>query len=599
MSFFGSPDDGFVQGSSGPRVGFFEGLTTGYNQQYIVDSELALEEEIYQRWQETVQRYQLETGESLPKVSPDELVSFRREQLGETVTTREDFRSTGLLGGFFFGASPEAVRSRRNLEEIRKQSETLQASGFKGFDEIFAEVQELQRKTEAATSSASERGGFGAAVGQVLGGIGGTFTARDPTTIITAPLGGAGKSVVTRLLSEAVVVGAAEAYIQYGSVAENRRLAGLPEGNPLQNVLLAAGGAAALRGIFFELPGAAVRRFEREAEPQVSLDFEDAQLRQMLGQMLDTPRTRAALDLLNEDAVARQMSPYGTGYAGLRRFTEETAEAELALLGRSDTAVGRALPPDAAPLPIREREADFEIVREQSPEVAARYDAAEQRLAQFETEIEEVQLSIQNVTPIDAVRLVDETAADQLAALAARTDLPEEALALEADLIFTRVGKERILKAVEDAEITPRKRVQRLQKQRKAASKEYRAALRQMEAERTRLNNAADRVKALMSGETKDLLGYAIATRPMQGSNLSRERVAAQRELILKDVDRIIENAPTPAVRETGEIELGDAVIPAGFRMLDDDGNAIEVSALLRDLDEDARLAEAMRVCSV
>lgn len=600
MSFFGDPDEGFVRGSAGPRTGFFEGVTSGYNQQYVVDSEFALEAELYERWKETVDLLEKRTGQPTTRFSPDQLVSYRRAQQGEDVTTREDIAPLGFLGTFFTGATGIAQRSEEDFAAIRAQSEQLRAAGLPGFEELFAEVQELQRKTEATTDEVGAQGGALTTVGQVIGGIGGSFSRRDPTSLVFGVLGGAGRNAVTRIATEVLAGGTTEAFLQYGPVARNRELAGLPEGNKLANVLLAAGGAAVLGGLL-EGGAVALRRFAAagdSAQPQIDLDFEDAQLRQFIGGLPDSPTARAALDLLDEDSAARQLSPYGTGYQGLRRFTEETAEAELALLGRSDTIAGRITPIDTT-LAMREQAEDFLIVREQAPEVAARFDAAEARLAELDAQIDGVTAEVQGRTVLDAVRLVDEDAARELEVLAARTDIPEEAITLEADLIFNRVGKDRILRAAEDAEIAPRKETQRLRKQRKQANKEYRAALRQMETERVRLNTAAQRVKDLMSGEVRDLLGYAIQTKPMRGSALSREVVSEQRALILEGADKLLDNLPQPTLREDGMIEIGDTAIPASFRILDDAGEPVEIAAILRDLDEDERLAEAMRSCSI
>jgi hypothetical protein len=527
-------------GSAGPRTGFFEGLQSGFDQAFRVDSQQSLDTEIFNRWNENLELLEASTQQQQQRVSLDAINFYVRRRDGEEVKSAAQLNEGGnFLTGFFGGAREENFFNEEDIALINQQSAALQAAGLPGFDEIFQEVVDLQRQIEQTSSDVSQRGGAGAFTGQLVGGIGGSFTTRDPLLLMSAFAGGVGRNAAVRIATEAGVAGGVEAAIQFGPVARNRELAGLGEGNPLQNVLLAAGGAAALRGLF-EGAGAGVRRLRGEATPEVSLDFEDAQLRQFLGERPQSPNARAALDLLDDDAAIAAASPYGTSYPALRRFTAEVAQAELALLGRTDTAIGRAFPD--IPLANTERAADFEIVRVQSPEIAGRFDAAQARVAELDNRITAVGEELEARTVLDAVRLVDEEAAEQLAQLAART-MPEEARALEADIIFTRVGKERILRAAEDAEIAPRKETQRLRAQRRAANKELRLAAREMEAERVKLTAAADKIKSMMQGETTDLLGYALATRPPQGSKLATERVVAQREAIAKDADTLPDRA--------------------------------------------------------
>jgi hypothetical protein len=534
-------DDSFIDtaaGSSGPRSSFLEGVSSGYDQQYVVDSELSIQMEVLERWNENLVQIETQTGERFNRVSPDLIDTYRKRRAGEDVLTSNEVG--GFFGGFFTGASGVGQRDESVFAELERQNAAMVAAGLPDFDTLLQETFDLQRKVEDTSALVSETGGLSATLGQLVGGVGGSFTLRDPTTLVTLPLGGVGKTAAMRIATEAVAAGGVEALLQFGPVAENRRTAGLPEGNPLQNVLLAAGGAAALRGLF-EGVGAGARALRRNVEPEVSLDFEDAQLRQFLGERPNSPNARAGLDMLDDDAALEAASPYGTSYQGLRRFSAEVAEAEMAILGRSDTAVGRVLPD--LPRETLEREADFQIVRDMSPAVAERADVAKARVVELEQQVAGIAKEVEGRTVIDAVRRVSAKAADELEQLAARTDIPEEAKQLEADLIFNRVGKDKILRAAEDAEIAPRKQTQRLQKQRRAAVKELRAATRAMEAERAKLTAAADRVKAMMQGEAKDLLGYAIQTRPLQGSRLASEQTVAQRTAIAKDADTLPDRA--------------------------------------------------------
>lgn len=596
MSFFGSPDDTFEAGSIGPRIGFFEGLVEGaksvFDQQFHVDSQEALQQEVLNRWEENLLALEANGAERFVRLRPDLMDAYIRTKRGEELTTKQQ-RDFEIIGG---NKEAGVYGTGEALAMLEKQEAAFVAAGLPDFEQIFEEVVALQKKVEERTAYVGETGGTGAFIGGLAGGIAGSFTTRDPINLATLPLGGFGRSVGMRVLTEAAVAGTVEAGVQYGFVAPNRELAGLPQQDVLQNVLYAAGGAAALRGVF-EGGAAGLRSLRSRSEFDVDLNFEDTQLRQMLGQLPDSPRTRAAIDLLDDDAAMQGASPYGTSYHALRRFNNEVAEAELALLGQSDTAIRRVVPD--MPRELVEEQIDFAIVREQKPEVAARFDAAEARLAELDGQLEEVATEIQSRTVIDAVRLVDEDAADELVRLA-ESPLPEPAKQLEADLIFNRVGKDRILKAAEDAEIAPRKQTQRLRQQRKLANKEYRAALNLMRREREKLVAAAERVKALAKNEAKDLLGYTLQTRPIRGSALASEAVVAQRAAILKDAEKIGEDVVTELTEE-GSINLGGTRdIPADFKIFDPEtGAVVEVGELLKELDEQARLVEAMRSCSL
>lgn len=607
MSFFSTDHLDSSPGSRGPRTGFFENISIGYNQQYEVDSQLSIVDAFREEHNRNVEELERITGQKQRRITLQEAALFLQIRGGDAapaVTAAPSFSQPFVQSRQAYLAEREAAAQDARDAAINNDA-LFVSNGLRANEEILQEIFALQRKVEGESAQAAETRGWAGFTGNVLGAIGGSFSARDPLLLASLPIGGGGRTVAMRLATEAAAAGTVEGVLQFGAIAENREMAGLPAYSTeqrLASVLTVAGGAAALRGVLFELPAFGARRFAEAAAPDIRLDFEDAQLRQFLGNMPDSPRVRAASDMLDEDALVTRLSPYGDGYEGLRRFTEETAEVEMALLGRSDTAIGRALPPDL-PLPMREREADFKIVREQAPKVAARFDAAQARVAELDNRITAVTDEIASRTVIDAVRLVDEDAARQLEALAAAEELRPDQWAfnrIKADQILNRVGKERILRAAEDAEIAPRKETQRLRQQRKAANKEYKAALKAMEAERVSLTAAADRVKAMMSGEVKDLLGYAIQTRPMRGSALSREVVKQQRELILRDADRVVEDVALPAPRDDGMIELGDTLIPQNFRFFDDDlGDTATASSVLRDLDEDERMIQAMRTCSL
>lgn len=100
-------------------------------------------------------------------------------------------------------------------------------------------------------------------VGGFVGAAAGSLNINtDPLNIATAPIGGIGKTVFSRLTSQAAGQGAAELVNQLTGVQENRRLLGLDHGvsNAAYSVLGAAAGGAILQGAG-EGIAAGVRRY--------------------------------------------------------------------------------------------------------------------------------------------------------------------------------------------------------------------------------------------------------------------------------------------------------------------------------------------------
>lgn len=592
----------FEQGSAGPRVGFLEGLSTGFNQSFRVDSELSLQQEVLNRWNENLAVLEQRTQQRFDPLTVEQMRYYIENRAGNDEAPLISFGDNGSL----FRSRAENVAAQTALPDatvaaINKQSEQFAALGLSTFDEVFAEVVELQKKVEGEAASVSERAGAAAFAGQLVGGIAGSFTTRDPQLLASMLVPtGVGRSVALRIAQEAAVAGAAEASLQYGAVARNRELAGLEARDPLQSILLAAGGAAVLRGAF-EGGAAGFRALRSRAEPDITLDLEDAQLRQFLGEQPNTPSVRAALDALDDELAMEAASPYGTSYQGLRRFNAEVVEAEMALLGRSDTAVARTLPD--LPFGYVEKAADYQIVRETDPELFGRYETAQARVVEAQRVIDEAEATFPRFE--DAVDSIDPDTGALVRGMMEELQTPALPAARRADIerqlniIVESIDEGRILDRLNDISIGPKKQMQAARKALKAANKEYKAATRAVEQRRKTLQMVAQAVKKEGVQETTDLLGYAIATRPVQGSRLATERVVQQRAAIAKDAAE----APDRAIAEMfedGTIDVGLPVrLPSDFMVPDEAGNFIPLSTVVKDFDEDARLVEAMGSCAL
>lgn len=131
---------------------------------------------------------------------------------------------------------------------------------LKTMGELFNGVREQSRKAKERADLDWTLGGY---AGGIIGSVAGSMDPRtDPLNFITAPLGGAGKTVFTRIAAQAGIQGVTEGINQISGVQENRRLLGLDYGvsNAAFSVLGAAAGGALLQGAG-EAVGAGVRRY--------------------------------------------------------------------------------------------------------------------------------------------------------------------------------------------------------------------------------------------------------------------------------------------------------------------------------------------------
>lgn len=383
--------------SAGPSVSRWDMLQQTVRQQWFVDSQRALDEELRTRWVESLRRLR-DAGQNFEApVNPvmyRGFAQFVRDGTPVTNPTIEgavsrDRRGYGALPGFRINEdvrrpSPEFERMRAANEAIRQ----LNNPEIRTFEQILEEVGEMQRGVEEETASMRERAPTGSFFAELLGGAVGSFTLRDPLNIVTAPWG-AGRTVATRIATDMALAAGVTTATEFGDVAPNRALAGLPERDPLFNIGAATLGAGIIRGALIEPTAYGLRRL-REGQSQVDeeIDFNlrDSQLQEMFGS-IDTPTARAAASLLDDTIFIERNNPYGEGRAASERFIAELRSVQRAMNGEPMTAVGRVLPP--LPFEFLQKTADFEIVREQSPLVYARMEAAQRRVDVLNAQLEQ------------------------------------------------------------------------------------------------------------------------------------------------------------------------------------------------------------------
>lgn len=139
-------------------------------------------------------------------------------------------------------------RYKERLIELKKIHPQIQT-----YDEIVAQIQKEAQEFELETQSMQERATFGGQIGAFAGAVVGSLDPEtNPINVATLGIGGAGKSIALRVLSEAGTNAAIETINQFTGVAQNRRSLGLDNSTErmLTNILAAGVGAGALRGTF-------------------------------------------------------------------------------------------------------------------------------------------------------------------------------------------------------------------------------------------------------------------------------------------------------------------------------------------------------------
>lgn len=370
------------QGSLGPAVSAWEMVQQNFRQQFRVDSAMALDQELDNRWRESLQAAGLPYR---PSGNPYVMRDFARFVQDGTMPSRgtASVRMEGdiPISEITPGPSPEFEELRRANEAIRQ----LNNPRIKTFEQILQEVAEMQRGVEEETISMSQRATTWGNIAGFAGSIAGSFSLRDPLNIITAPVG-VGRTIAARVASDMVLAGSVTAVTEFTDVAPNRALVGLPERNPFLNIAAATIGAGVIRGGIEGVRVGAGRLRNNLRGDDLDFDLRDAQLQAMFGENSHSPSARAAASLLDDTIFIERNNPYGEGYAATERFIAEIRAVQRAMNGEPMTAVGRVLPP--MPFESIRKAADFEIVREQRPDIYAKMEAAQARVAELNAALE-------------------------------------------------------------------------------------------------------------------------------------------------------------------------------------------------------------------
>lgn len=584
--------DGEVEATAGPPRGFFDSAEAAFQQAYRVDSTLGLEAEIQSRWENTVRAYERKTGQATNLQHSYEVTNALLQPMLPANVSRlgADLFTQGI-GDFGRGEAPgtpgfrvaqerEAqVKQARELSEHIKQ---LNDPDLQSLEQIFEDVKIARGEIIA---EANEAGFWGSLFGGIGGTVAGIATGRDPVNLIGMIAGGAGKTAARRIGTEMVANAGAEFAAQELSIQPTRVALGEPEGGVGESVLYAALFGGAFRGAI-EGGGALLRR-----TPEV----EDAALREVFDAAPQNPQARAGRSLLDEADSFDNYNPHGDTEVGKRVFTAELAEVQALLAGRTDTAIARALPQQEFNLEVLDL--DTQVVREQQPLVFERTVQTQQALAAVDAEIVSATQAVDTIGLVEAVARIDEDAAELIRSFEGDLASPQltraqrEAVTSKINTVVESLGVDSVRKELNDAQIGPRKELQRLRKERQAAAKRYSLA-------RNELDKAVKQVQ--LEREIKQRVLGAGQTIPRNKADVFPEREAqvAQAAETLNDYSATL----IPEQITADGIDLGDGVLlPTDFKITDPDNPAKEVTFgdLMRRIREDEQMLEAIRTCAV
>lgn len=377
-----------MRGSEGPAVGLFDMVQQSFRQQFRVDSARALDEEIGNRWIQSLRQLSAAGGGQFEQpLDPNAYRAFAEHVRNQPITALSGTRTEGQgYGARFVEGDPTENPYFQQVQQANEAIKRLNNPNIHSFEQILDEVSSMQRGIEEQTASMSERaGGITNLVGSLIGGAAGSFTLRDPLNVVTAPLG-AGETIAARIAIDMGIAAATTAITEYNDVQPARQLAGLPERSALWDIGVATLGAGIIRGALFEPAGHFLRlRRERLAEERQAFDLRDSQLQQMFGEHEASPTARAGSYALDGAALLRNSNPYGYGREAQERFMTELRDVQRVMGGEPMTAIARVLPP--LPYDLLEKQADFQLVKEQSPIIYGRMEVAHARLQELQEQV--------------------------------------------------------------------------------------------------------------------------------------------------------------------------------------------------------------------
>lgn len=226
------------QGAMGPRVGFMDGFETSFNQSTKSAAQFGIDTAMANQNNEQINALRAAGEQNLPTMQGDNMAG--------TFGSVADFYENG-------GDPDQAARYKAYDDHIDELKLKYPKLNLQNTRELWDGTKATAVAAEAAAQKMQQTGTTtGGSIGDFLGGsVGGVDPLVNPVGFMTAPIGGIGKSIAARVISQAAGQGIASAIEQVGGVQGDRKLLGLSNGfsDAAGRVVSAAAGGAAGQGI--------------------------------------------------------------------------------------------------------------------------------------------------------------------------------------------------------------------------------------------------------------------------------------------------------------------------------------------------------------
>jgi hypothetical protein len=273
--------------------------------------------------------------------------------------------------------------------------------------------------------------------------------------------------------------------------------------------------------------------------------------------------------------------------------------------GTADTAIARFLPPlPEVPSEHIESNFDFQLVREQQPELYDRMQATRSAISDVEQRIAATEGGLASLAPSDAIRRIDEPSGELIRSYEQELQNPTLTAERRADIqrrvntIVQTLGPENVQRELQNAAIKPRKELQSLRQSRKAAVRRYKDAYAAVQAEADRIKLHRDIIARAQTSKEVRAIAAGGQGRPFppisrQAAEDIAEVVKAADEAMPERVDALVTKQP-----DDGTVDIGLEAPVSGDRFfLDEGGQKVTFAKAMADLADDDRTAEAMRTC--
>lgn len=483
------------------------------------------------------------------------------------------------------------------------------------------------RQMERDAAETSERSGIAGSIAGFAGGMAGSFTTADPINLLTLFMGGAGKTIATRIASEAALNSGVEAVNQFTGVPDARKSLGLEElstEDKLKQVAFAGVGAGLFKG-GMEIAPKGYSALESSLFPEYA---SNKKLESLLNQDLSSPdafrrvsdyldsnvsmseRNKAiAKQALDADTILIRNNPYDKSPAGVDRFVAEvndyvsvleTGSTRAELFGT--TAIKNVnddmfeISSDAA-VDINANIWTPEA-RAKNPEVFKVLDEQQAEVDSLRSRIEAAENTMRSRVVEDTVRFSDPITADRLKTVndelnASPNKKRRLELEKERDVLVESLDIKGLSKVESDYKIGAKREIRSLKSSLDSANRKLRVAKRDAHKSidntinAAKLKNAGNQFlpKKTMDNEfieDTDTVGKQILS-------AAKQSITNAQKLDIKNNKVIIGGR---------EIDL-DADIPVESIVREDgvSTKTMKVREIIKEIEDDEKLVKAMETC--